>query len=173
MLVSFIFFSGIYASDTLGFTMSETLQFFAIVQASAISGAFIFGFLTDKLGPRKTIQLTLILWMLVIVGASLSYNAQTFYLVGLVAGISMGSSQAASRAMMGVLMPEGMEAEFYGFYALTGKFSAILGPLSFGFISMISGSQRLAVLSLLLFLITGYILLSRVDESITYKKVVI
>lgn len=168
-----IFFSGIYASDTLGFTMSETLQFFAIVQASAISGAFIFGFLTDKLGPRKTIQLTLILWMLVIVGASLSYNAQTFYLVGLVAGISMGSSQAASRAMMGVLMPEGMEAEFYGFYALTGKFSAILGPLSFGFISMISGSQRLAVLSLLLFLITGYILLSRVDESITYKKVVI
>jgi len=168
-----IYFSGIYASDTLGFSMKEVIQFFAIVQASAISGSYIFGYLTDKLGPKKTISLTLVLWMLVAIGGFLARDALTFYVVGLIAGVAMGSSQSASRAMMGRLIPSGMEAEFYGFYALTGKFSAILGPMLFGVTSTISGSQRIAVLSVLVFFVTGFILLRRVDESVTYKKVII
>jgi len=168
-----IYFSGIYASDTLGFSMAEVIQFFAIVQASAISGSYIFGFLTDKLGAKKTIQFTLILWMIVVFGGFLSQSALSFYLVGLIAGIAMGSSQAASRALMGRLIPEGAEAEFFGFYALTGKFSAVLGPLFFGLTSTITGSQRLAVLSVLVFFVLGYFLLQRVDERVTYKKVII
>lgn len=168
-----IYFAGIYASDTLGFSMKEVIQFFAIVQASAISGSYIFGFLTDKLGPRKTIELTLFMWAAVVIGGYFSYDQFTFYMVGLIAGIAMGSSQAASRALMGRLIPEGMEAEFYGFYALTGKFSAILGPLFFGIVSTVSGSQRMAVLSVLLFFIIGYLLLRRVNEKETYKKVTI
>ena len=166
-----IYFSGIYASDTLGFSLKEVIQFFAIVQASAISGSYIFGFLTDKLGPKKTIGLTLILWMVVTVGGFLARDATAFYLVGLIAGVAMGSSQSASRAMMGRLMPKGMEAEFFGFYALTGKFSAILGPLLFGLTSTITNSQRVAVLSVLVFFITGFVLLRRVNENITYKNV--
>lgn len=168
-----IYFSGIYASDTLGFSMAEVIQFFAIVQASAISGSYIFGFLTDKMGAKKTIQLTLILWMLVVLGGFLSQSVFSFYIVGLIAGIAMGSSQASSRALMGRLIPEGAEAEFFGFYALTGKFSAVLGPLLFGLTSTITGSQRLAVLSVITFFIVGFILLSRVDESVSYKKIVI
>jgi len=168
-----IYFSGIYASDTLGFSLLEVIQFFAIVQASAISGSYIFGYLTDKLGPKKTINLTLFLWMGVVVGGFLARDAVSFYLVGLVAGVAMGSSQSASRAMMGRLIPEGMEAEFFGFYALTGKFSAVLGPLLFGLISTVTANQRLAVLSVLTFFITGFILLRRVDERVTYKNVVI
>ncbi len=168
-----IYFSGIYASDSLGFSMQEVILFFAIVQASAISGSYLFGFLTDKLGPKKTINLTLYLWMIVVVGGFLSFTAATFYIVGLIAGVAMGSSQAASRALMGRLIPENMEAEFFGFYALTGKFSAILGPLLFGLTSLVTGSQRVAVLSVLVFFITGYVLLQRVDEQVTYKKVTI
>ncbi len=164
-----IYFSGIYASDSLGFSMAEVIQFFAIVQASAISGSYIFGFLTDKLGAKKTINVTLFLWMGVIVGGALSFSAFTFYFVGLAAGIAMGSSQAASRAFMGQLIPQGREAEFYGFYALTGKFSAVLGPLFFGITSTLTGSQRLAVLSVLLFFITGYLLLRRVDDGLSIK----
>ncbi len=166
-----IYFSGIYASDTLGFSMQDVILFFAIVQASAISGSYIFGFLTDKLGPKKTINLTLYLWMSVAIGGFLSYSAATFYIVGLIAGVAMGSSQAASRALMGRLIPEHMEAEFFGFYALTGKFSAILGPLLFGLTSLLTGSQRVAVLSVLVLFVAGYILLQRVDERVTYKKV--
>ncbi len=168
-----IYFSGIYASSTLGFTVEQVIEFFAIVQSSAISGSYVFGYLTDKYGPKKTIMITLTLWIIVAIGAFLSYNMVTFYIVGLIAGIAMGSSQSASRALMGRLIPEGMEAEFYGFYALMGKFSSILGPLVFGLVSTLTGNQRYAIFSLLIFFLTGLFLIARVDERITYKKVVL
>ncbi len=168
-----IYFSGIYASTTLEMTVQQVIQFFAVVQSSAISGSYVFGYLTDKFGPKKTIMITLVLWIAVAVGAVFSYNITTFYIVGLVAGIAMGASQSASRALMGRLIPEGMEAEFYGFYALMGKFSSILGPLVFGLVSTITGNQRYAIFSLLIFFLTGLFLIARVDERITYKKIVI
>lgn len=168
-----IYFSGIYASTTLGMTVQQVIQFFAVVQSSAISGSYVFGYLTDKFGPKKTIMITLFLWITVAVGAVFSYNIKTFYVVGLIAGIAMGASQSASRALMGRLVPEGMEAEFYGFYALMGKFSSILGPLVFGLVSTITGNQRYAIFSLLIFFVAGLFLISRVDESVTYKKVVL
>jgi UMF1 family MFS transporter len=98
-----------------------------------------------------------------VAGGYISYDKVSFYIVGLIAGIAMGSSQAASRALMGGLIPEGKEAEFYGFYGLTGKFSAILGPLFFGVVSTLTGSQRTAVLSILIFFIVGFILLNKVN----------
>ncbi len=168
-----IYFSGIYASSTLGFTVQQVIQFFAIVQSSAISGSYVFGYLTDKFGPKKTIMITLILWIIVATGAFFSYNMVTFYIVGLIAGIAMGSSQSASRALMGRLIPDGMEAEFYGFYALMGKFSSILGPVVFGLVSTLTGNQRYAIFSLLIFFLTGLFLIARVDEKVTYKKVVL
>ncbi len=166
-----IYFSGIFASTTLGFTLREVIQFFAIVQSSAISGAYVFGYLTDKFGPKKTIIITLWLWILVTIGGFFSYDMVTFYIVGLLAGVAMGSSQSASRALMGKLIPAGMEAEFYGFYALMGKFSSILGPLVFGIVSTITGNQRWAILSLLFFFLTGMVLLNRVNERVTYQKI--
>jgi len=87
--------------------------------------------------------------------------------------VAMGSSQSASRAMMGKLIPNGMEAEFYGFYALMGKFSSILGPFTFGLVSTLTGNQRMAIISLVIFFVTGLILLSRVNEEVTYKKFVL
>jgi UMF1 family MFS transporter len=168
-----IYFGGIFARETLGFTMVEVITFFAIVQFTAISGAYVFGFLTDKIGVKMTINITLYLWIGVTLGAFFSNSVWSFYLVGLTAGISMGSTQAASRAMMGRLIPEDMEAEFFGFYALTGKFSSILGPLLFGLSSTVTGSQRVGVLSILLFFVVGYFLFQRVDDKVTYKKVVI
>jgi UMF1 family MFS transporter len=168
-----IYFGGIFARETLGFTMIEVITFFAIVQFTAISGAYVFGFLTDKIGVKMTINITLYLWMAVTLGAFLSNSVWSFYLVGLTAGIAMGSTQAASRAMMGRLIPEGMEAEFFGFYALTGKFSSILGPLLFGITSTVTGSQRAGVLSILLFFVVGYFLFQRIDDNVTYKKVII
>ena len=75
--------------------------------------------------------------------------------------------------MLGNLVPEGMEAEFFGFYALTGKFSSILGPIIFGVTSTIAGSQRVAILSILFFFATGLFLIKRVNESVNYKKIII
>ncbi len=168
-----IYFSGIFASTSLGFSVREVIQFFAIVQSSAISGSYVFGYLTDKFGPKKTIMITLLLWISVTIGAFFTYSAATFYIVGLVAGVAMGSSQSASRALMGKLIPNGMEAEFYGFYALMGKFSSILGPFTFGLVSTITGNQRIAIISLMIFFITGLFLINRVDEKVTYKQFIL
>ncbi|HED09531.1 MAG TPA: MFS transporter [Caldithrix abyssi] len=164
-----MFFGALFATQTLGFTMVEVIIFFAITQFAAIIGAFGLGSLSDRIGAKPTINITLVMWVVVTVGAYFSYDAFSFYIVGLIAGAAMGASQAASRVLMAHFIPRGMEAEFYGFYALMGKFSAILGPLVFGLISSVTGSQRLAVLSISLFFISGYILLQRVDTRVNYK----
>ena len=157
-----IFFGALFASDTLGFTTKEVIIFFAILQFSAIAGSFYFGWLTDRLGPGPTVKITLIMWVVVTIGAFFSIGAVSFYIVGIIAGAAMGAIQAASRALMALFVPKGMEAEFYGFYALMGKFSAILGPLVFGVISALTGDQRWAILSISAFFVSGYLLLSKV-----------
>ncbi len=158
-----IFFGALFASDTLGFSMQEVIVFFAILQVSAIAGSFYFGWLTDRIGPGSTVKITLIMWVGVTIGAFFSTGTFSFYVVGIVAGAAMGAIQAASRALMALFIPKGMEAEFYGFYALMGKFSAILGPLVFGFISALTGNQRWAILSISAFFTSGYFFLRKVQ----------
>ena len=165
-----IFFGALFATDSLGFSMLDVIIFFAIIQFAAISGSYVFGLMTDRIGAQKTIYITLVIWIAVTLGAFFSYDKISFYIVGMFAGVAMGSSQAASRALMGNFIPEGMEAEFYGFYALIGKFSAILGPLVFGFVSSSTGNQRLAVLSVSIFFIAGFLLLRRVTTNVDYKS---
>jgi UMF1 family MFS transporter len=160
-----ISYGGIYASVTLGFDLSQVILFFALIQFAAFPGAWFFGLLTDRWGARRTIEATLALWVVMCVGAFLAQGPWSFYLVGLLAGVAMGSSQAASRSLMAELTPVDREAEFYGFYGLSGKFSAVLGPLTFGIISTATGSQRWAVLSVTIFFLTGWALLRRVDVT--------
>jgi len=160
-----IAFAGIYAAETLNFDGLQVLIFFAVTMFTAVAGAWAFGHLTDRWGAKPTVELTLALWTAMTAGAFLARDALTFYLVGCLAGIAMGSSQAASRALMAKLIPIGREAEFYGFYGLCGKFSAIIGPLVFGLVSLVTGSQRWAVLSVSLFFVAGWLLLRPLDVA--------
>jgi len=141
------------------------IVFFAVIQLAAIGGAWSLGRLTDRWGARPTIELTLGIWVAMTLLAFLTRTVGTFYAVGVLAGVAMGSSQAASRALMAELTPANREAEFYGFYGLCGKFSAILGTIVYGLVSMLAGSQRWAVLSITLFFVVGWILLRRVDVA--------
>jgi UMF1 family MFS transporter len=89
-----------------------------------------------------------------------------FFATGMLAGMSMGSSQAASRSMMARLTPRAHLAEFFGFYDGTfGKASAIAGPLVFGLVSAGAGSQKVALGSLLLFFLAGLLLMTRVRSE--------
>jgi UMF1 family MFS transporter len=89
-----------------------------------------------------------------------------FYLIGLLAGMSIGSSQSASRSLMARLTPRQHEAEFFGFYdGICGNASAILGPSIFGLISAITGSQRIAVISIGFFFLSGLLVLQKVREG--------
>ncbi len=158
-----IAFGGIYAVVTLGFSAVQVLMFFAILQLAAIAGAWGFGILTDRWGAKPVVEMTLAIWLIMTVWAFFVQSQSTFYGVGALAGIAMGSSQASSRTLMAALTPPSREAEFYGFYGLCGRFSAILGTALFGIVSSVTHSQRLAVLSIAPFFAVGWLLLRTVD----------
>jgi len=164
-ILTVIAFSSIYAQNTLGFTTGELIAFFMLVQTTAIAGSVIFGFVTDKIGPKRTIVITLMIWFVVIVAAIFADSKELFFYTGMLAGMSMGSSQAASRSMMTRLTPREHVTEFFGFYDGTfGKASAVAGPFVFGLVSSQAGSQKVALASLLLFFTTGLFLMTRVKS---------
>jgi len=159
-----IFFSGIYAATTLGFSESELLIFFLTVQSTAILGSVFFGILADSIGQKRSIIISLIVWVVTVLLAYFIEDKSTFYLVGLLAGAAMGSSQSTSRSLMSKLTPYEKRTEFFGFYSFFGKSSAIIGPLVFGTVSYLSGSQRFAILSILFFFVLGALILTNVRE---------
>lgn len=159
-----IFFSGNYASTTLGFSNSELLIFFLTVQTTAIIGSVIFGILADSIGQKKVIVISLLMWLITVLLAYLIEDKNGFYIVGLIAGSAMGSSQSASRSLMSKLTPPDQKTEFFGFYSFFGKSSAVIGPLVFGLVSFLSGNQRLAIISIGVFFLVGLLILSKVKE---------
>jgi UMF1 family MFS transporter len=161
-----IVFSGIYAATTLKFTTPEVIKLFLAVQVSALAGALALARPTDRWGAKRVITLTLLLWIGVSVSAYFAQTKATFVAVAVTAGLGLGSIQAASRALMASLIPPGKESEFFGFYALCGKSSSILGPLVFGAVSYLTGSQRAAVAAVGVFFVVGLILLQRVRPAL-------
>ena len=173
-ILTVITFASIYAQNTLGFTTGELIVFFMFVQTTAILGSVIFGIVTDRIGPKRTIVLTLCIWCVVVLMAILTTDKTFFYYTGLLAGMSMGSSQAASRSMMAKLTPKEHVTEFFGFYDGTfGKASAVAGPMIFGLISSQAGDQRVALASLLFFFGTGLFLILRVRTRTTHRRAVV
>ena len=159
-----IFFSGNYASSTLHFSNIELLLFFITVQTTAILGSVILGIVADSIGQKKTIMISLVIWLMTIVLAYFTHQKELFYVVGLLAGIAMGSSQSTSRSLMSKLTPDDKKTELFGFYSFFGKSSAILGPLVFGYISYITGNQRYAISSIAFFFIVGLVILFKVKD---------
>lgn len=165
-ILTVISFASLFATQTLGFSLQEVLVLFAVVQASGIIGSLFFGVITDKIGAKRTIAINLFIWILVVAGAYLTDSKEMFFVIGAIAGTSMGASQAASRSLMAQLTPKEREAEFFGFYdGLCGKASAVVGTFLFGLISYITGDQRISVLTIGLFFVAGLILLERVNDK--------
>jgi len=157
-----VVFAGSYAKQTLGFTTPELLGLFALVQLTALAGSLALARPTDVRGPRFTVRLTLVWWVLVVLAAYFSETKLAFWIVGGMAGLGLGAVQSASRAMMGRLAPPGREAEMFGFMALCGRTGSIFGPLLFGAIAAETGNQRMAVLSVLPFYVVGLVLITLV-----------
>ncbi|HET6511340.1 MAG TPA: MFS transporter, partial [Candidatus Kapabacteria bacterium] len=163
-ILTVIGFSGRYAKNTLGFETADLIKFFIMIQVIAAISSYIFGFITDKQGPKRTIIITLVIWCVVAIASYFATDASLFYGVGALAAIALGSSQSASRSMMAKLTPPEKTAEFFGFYdGFCGKASAVFGPLIFGVMSNAFG-QREAVLSLIVFFIAGLLLIRKVSE---------
>jgi UMF1 family MFS transporter len=160
-----IYMSNSIGATTFGFTQTELIYLYMVVQISALVGAFGLAKPTDTLGPKKVLSAMLVLW----VGAACSLYFITsqlgFAILAVVAGFGLGSVQAASRAFMSSLIPEGREAEMFGFYALCGKSSSVIGPIVFGQVAFLTGgNQRLAVVAISVLFIIGLVLLQRVED---------
>jgi len=164
-LMTIIAFAAIYAERTVGFTSKDLIFLFIALQFSSAGGAFLFGFIQDRLGARWTIQVTLLLWIAVCVVGYLSTTKAMFWGVALGAGLGIGSLQSASRAMVGLFSPVPKSGEFFAFWGFAGKGAYAVGPLVFGIISSASGSQRIAILSTAVFFILGFIGMLFVDEK--------
>jgi UMF1 family MFS transporter len=176
-----IFFSGIYASKSLGFNITELAIFFIIVQITAMLGSFLFGYIGDKAGILRSIVITLIFWILIVASIFFfiekdsyvmvsGFKIHLFFIIGGFAGLFLGSTQALSRALMTKITPIDIKTEFFGFYALFEKTSTLLGPLTFGLVSWLSGSQKIAVLSVGAFLVFGMLMLKKVKEQVEEAK---
>lgn len=170
-----IFFAGIYANKTLGFSTIQLAIFFIIVQFTAMIGSLLFGKIGDKLGIKNSIFLNIFFWILILIfifftdnDSSLTiagFQIHFFFLAGGFAGTFLGSTQSLSRALMAKLTPNEIKTEFFGFYSLFEKTSTLLGPLTFGLVSYISGSQKFAILSIGLFFLLGALFLKKVNET--------
>jgi UMF1 family MFS transporter len=163
-VLTIIAFAAIFAKHILMMSLTETIAFFAVVQTSAIIGSVVFGIITDKIGPRKTITITLYLWIAITIAAFFVQSKEIFYVVAFAAGIAVGSSQSASRTLMALLTPRDREAEYFGFYnGLCGKASAVAGPMIYGLVADVT-DERSASLAISVFFVAGLILLQGVKE---------
>jgi UMF1 family MFS transporter len=157
--------TGAYAEETLNLGTTEIIIAFLITQFVAFFGALMFGSLAGRVGAKGAILVSLVIWILVAAAAYFLPEGQALPLYGLavVVGFVLGGVQALSRSLYGSMIPEEASAEFYGFYSVFSKFSAIWGPLVFAVVSNATGSGRPAILSVVGFFVIGFVLLTRVD----------
>jgi UMF1 family MFS transporter len=157
--------AAVYAQEAMGFDTKEVIVLILVVNLTAAAGAFGFGLVQDRIGSVRTLALTLLVWIAALVLAYFLESRAGFWWVANLIGVAMGSSQSAGRALIGMLSPPSRAAEFFGLWGLAGKLAAIVGPLSYGLVTYLSGgNHRLALLGTTVFFIAGLGLLLTVDE---------
>ena len=162
-LITIFAFGGIYAAGTFRMAFEEVMIFGIAINVAAGLGAVAFGFFDDKLGGKATILVSIIALAAFSLIAVTASSKELFWVAGMGIGIFAGPNQAASRSLMGRFVPEKHQAEFFGFFAFSGKATAFLGPLLLGTITQHWG-QRAGVGSVLLFFLVGGIMLLAVNE---------
>lgn len=161
-ITTVIVFASIYGIERFGMKTTDMIIYFILAQFTSILGAGFFGWLTDKTNVKNSLSISLLIWISVVIWAFFCRTATEYYFVGLLAGLAIGSSQANSRTMLSLLTPRNRQAEFFGFYTLTGRLSSIIGPILYGWIAHKTGDIRFSILSLMLFFILGWLILQTV-----------
>ena len=148
--------AAIYAEQVIGFESQETMIMVLALNLAAALGALLFGQLQDRIGHRLALGLTLLGWIAVCLLAASATGKPQFWVAATVAGLCMGSSQSAGRAMVGLFAPPRQLAEYFGLWTTATRLASILGPISYGLITWAaSGNQRVAILACSLFFVAG------------------
>lgn len=164
--------SSVYATQVMGFTMAGTMLLIFTVNIAAAAGALWFGHIQDKIGHKLALTITLYGWILMVLVAFVALQAWVFWVAATLAGLCMGTSQSAGRAMVAALAPKGSPAEFYGLWTFAIQLAAVVGPVSYGLITWVSaGQHRLALLFTGVFFVAGLAVLRGIDfNSAQYRQ---
>ncbi|MBS3783085.1 MAG: MFS transporter, partial [Anaerolineae bacterium] len=175
-------FAAILGAVLYGMEHQELIIFMIIVQVTSVVGAYLFGLLADDFGGKRSLVIALLLMIVPVVWLYFSYSRLEFYFIGGLAGFALTGVQSVSRTVVGMFAPPGKSAEFYGFFAVTGRTSSFIGPTIFGLLAAEAtewyqraqglaplaaeeAGHRVALFSIAAFLVVGLILLLLVDEE--------
>ncbi len=164
-----IIMASIFGAQVVGMSPDELVLYFIMVQGAAFVGSMLFGRLADWIGNRATLLFTITVWLAIVIWAYrlgwLVGLREDYYILGAVAGLVLGGSQSVARSMQASFTPRDRSAEFFGFYALSGRAASVIGPLIYGTAIYITGSVQRGILSLAVFFIIGGWLLLKVNEA--------
>lgn len=157
--------AAIYAEQVMGFELQDTIMLILVVNVTAAIGAFGFGYAQDRIGKVNALRMTIVGWIAMTVVAFFSTTPAMFWVAANLAGLCMGSSQSAGRALVAFLAPAGRSAEFFGLWGVAIRLAAILGPLTYGAVTWATGgNHRLAILLTGAFFVVALIVLAFVSE---------
>jgi MFS transporter, UMF1 family len=156
--------AAIYAQEVMKFSFEQTILLILVVNITAAVGAFAFGYVQDWLGHKLALALTLLLWLAMTAVASFATTATMFWVSANLAGVAMGSSQSAGRAMAGVFAPPTRLAEFYGIWTLAVQLAAIVGPLTYGAVLYVTDNNyRLGMMITGGFFVVGLLIIASIN----------
>ena len=157
--------AAVYGSD-IGISSTNLLIILLVTQFVAFPFALIYGKLAEKFSAKKMILFGVVVYIFITIYAYFLKTTLQFWILALLVATSQGGIQALSRSYFSKIIPENKSAQFFGFYDIFGKFSAVMGPLLVAIFSQITGKSSYGVLSLIILFVIGGFLLMRVGEQI-------
>lgn len=173
-------FSAIIGAVLFGLNQQQLILFFILVQATNVIGAYAFGYLADAIGCKRSIVASNLFMVVIVLALYFTQSLTGFFVIGALAGIAMAGLQSVSRTMVSVMAPPGRSAEFYGLFAVAGRTSSFIGPTVYGMVAAEAAlwfqrqglaerlaeqqGQRIAILTIALFLLLGLLVLLTVNE---------
>ena len=168
-LITIFALGGVYAVGTINFTFEEVMFLGIVLNLCAGIGSFIFGYIEDKIGFKKVINITLIgliiSTFIAFIAPETDYPKELFWVSGVIIGLMVGPNQSCSRSLMSKLIPYNKKNEFFGFFALTGKATSFFGPLMFGIVTSYY-SQQIALWVVIILFIVGFLLFNRISFNL-------
>lgn len=186
-------FAAIFGVVMFGLDQQQIIIFMIIIQFTSAIGAFVSGWIADRLSGKISLVIFILMMIGAVIGLFVNNSVTGFFIIGGVAGLALSSVQAVSRAMVGILAPQGRSAEFFGFFAVAGRTSSFIGPTIYGIVAAEAAirfqaqgaqakflwfkalengaplaeqlGQRMAILPVILFLMVGLVLLLFVKDQ--------
>jgi|SRR5580704_2545973 UMF1 family MFS transporter len=153
-----------FGQEELGLGIDTLTRVVLMAQFVGFFGNVIFNWLASRMGAKRAVALSLAIWICAVGYAyGFLHNSLQFYILGAAVAVVMGGTQALSRSLYSQMVPKGQESEYFGLYEISDQGTSWLGPLAFGLALQFTGSYRVAILSLVVFFVAGFVLLCLVN----------